>query len=233
MSPADPTPAAARAAVRPHRSRPAAAALVVLLAAAGLVAPAPASAAGSTPSAAPSSSVPPPDAPMPSGGSSAPVHVDPHAAGLRLKPGATLAAPKVLDIVTVVEDSSGDERRSDTSSAVTFDLEAEVLFSKDSAALGPDASSRIEAIADQVISQNAKLVRVFGFTDDLGTHAHGVVLSKQRAEAVYGALAKDLPDDGTIRFQVRGYAEQYPIADNSTETGRKQNRRVEISFPKS
>ncbi len=204
-----------------RRARLAAVASVVLLAAGGLVVPADAD------------STPPPDAPLPSAPASAPVHVDPHAAGLRLAPGATLAAPKVLDIVTVVEDSSGDERRSDTTAAVTFDLQSEVLFKKNSAALSADSSSRIESIADEIISQNAKVVRVFGFTDNLGTHAHGVVLSKQRAEAVYTALARDLPDDGTIQFQVRGYAEQYPIADNSTEAGRRQNRRVEITFPKS
>ncbi len=173
----------------------------------------------------------PPPAP-PSASAAPPVAVDPHADGLRLKPGMKLAAPKVLDIVSVVEDSDGDERRSDTTTAVTFDLQAEVLFAKDSAHLGPDAASRIEAIADEIIRQNAKLVRVSGFTDNLGSHAHGVVLSKQRAEAVYSALAKDLPDDGTIQYLVRGYAEDYPIADNSTEAGRRQNRRVEITFAK-
>lgn len=161
------------------------------------------------------------------------VAVDPHAAGLKLLPGATLAAPKVLDIVSVVEDSNGDERRSDTPAAVTFDLQSEVLFGMDSSALSPDSSARIQAIADEIIRQNAKTVRVFGFTDNLGTHAHGVQLSKQRAEAVYTALAKDLPDDGTMQFQVRGYAEEYPIADNSSDAGRRQNRRVEITFPKS
>jgi outer membrane protein OmpA-like peptidoglycan-associated protein len=193
----------------------------VLLAGGVLGTPEPANAAGT----------PPPDAPLP-GASSAPATVDPHAAGLRLAAGATLAPPKVLDIVSVVGDSNGTERRSDTPSAVTFDLQAEVLFKKDSAALSAEAGSRIEAIADEIIRQHATTVRVFGFTDDLGTHAHGVVLSKQRAEAVYTALAKDLPDDGTIQFQVRGYAEQYPIASNATESGREQNRRVEITFAK-
>ncbi|PWI43868.1 OmpA family protein [Streptomyces sp. ICBB 8177] len=170
--------------------------------------------------------------PAPSTASSPPVQVDPHAAGLRLKAGATLAAPEVLDIETVESDSAGDERVSDTPAAVTFDLQSEVMFTKDSATLSADADTRLRAIADEIAQQHATWVHVFGFTDDLGTHAHGVVLSKQRAEAVYTELAKDLPDDGSIQFDVRGYAEQYPIADNSSEAGRRQNRRVEITFPK-
>jgi outer membrane protein OmpA-like peptidoglycan-associated protein len=209
-----------------RRARLAAVASVVLLTA-GPAVPVPADAA----SAPPATGSTAPTAPLP-GPSSTPVTVDPHAKGLRLAAGATLAAPEVLDIVSVVGDSNGDERRSDTAAAVTFDLQAEVLFKKDSAKLSPDAGSRIEAIADEIIRQHATTVRVFGFTDNLGTHAHGVVLSKQRAEAVYSALTSDLPDNGAIMFEVRGYAEQYPIASNANETGRRQNRRVEISFAK-
>jgi outer membrane protein OmpA-like peptidoglycan-associated protein len=73
-------------------------------------------------------------------------------------------------------------------------------------------------------------VRVFGFTDNLGSSAHGDVLSKQRADAVHGVLVESL--GSTITFEIRGYGEQYPIADNSTEEGRKKNRRVEVSFPR-
>ncbi len=170
--------------------------------------------------------------PLPSGASAPPLQVDPHAPGLKLMPGATLAAPKVLDIKTVVEDSNGDERRSDTPADVTFSLQSEVLFDKDSSALGPDARSRVQAIADEITRQNARTVQVFGFTDNLGSHDHGVELSKQRAEAVYTVLAQDLTADGGIQFDVRGYAEDFPIADNSTEDGRRKNRRVEITFPK-
>ncbi|MFI1562619.1 OmpA family protein [Streptomyces sp. NPDC020490] len=163
---------------------------------------------------------------------SAPVKVDPNDPDLKLPEGATLAEPKVLDIKSVVEDESGDERREDTNSDVKFALQAEVLFGKDSAKLSADAKSRIAAIADEIKNQNATKIRVFGFTDNLGSSAHGDVLSRQRANAVQEVLDDELNDPG-ITFEVRGYGEQYPIADNSTEAGRKKNRRVEVSFPRS
>ncbi|MFR0357958.1 OmpA family protein [Streptomyces sediminimaris] len=162
---------------------------------------------------------------------SAPVKVDPNDPDLKLPEGATLAAPKVLDIKSVVEDQSGDERREDTNTDVTFALQAEVLFGKDSAKLGGEAKSRIATIADEIRSQKATKVRVFGFTDNLGSSAHGDVLSRQRANAVQDVLDQQL-NDPNITFEVRGYGEQYPIADNSTEAGRKKNRRVEVTFPR-
>ncbi|SNX63722.1 outer membrane protein OmpA-like peptidoglycan-associated protein [Streptomyces sp. TLI_55] len=163
---------------------------------------------------------------------SAPVKVDPNDPDLKLPEGATLAEPKVLDIKQVVEDEGGEERREDTNADVKFALQAEVLFSKDSAKLSDDSKARIAAIADEIKKQNATRIRVFGFTDNLGSSAHGDVLSRQRANAVQDVLDEELNDAG-ITYEVRGYGEQYPIADNSTETGRKKNRRVEVSFPRS
>ncbi|MBO1334668.1 OmpA family protein [Streptomyces sp. VRA16 Mangrove soil] len=175
-----------------------------------------------------------PSAPPGSTTTSAPPQVDANSPGLKLADGATLAPAKVLDIKSVVEDLSGDERRSDTNETVTFALQAEVLFPKDSAKLNPDARSRIQAIADEIKAQKAGTVRVFGFTDNLGSYAHGLVLSKKRAEAVHDELTAALgAAGGDVTFQVRGYSEDYPIADNGSEEGRKKNRRVEVSFPKS
>ncbi|MFJ8347189.1 OmpA family protein [Streptomyces sp. NPDC094153] len=162
---------------------------------------------------------------------SAPVKVDPSDPDLKLPEGATLAESKVLDIKSVVEEQGGEERREDTNTDVTFALQAEVLFAKDSAKLSSQAKSRIDTIAQEIKKQKPSQVRVFGFTDNLGTHAHGVVLSKQRANAVQDVLSQEL-NDANITFDVRGYAEQYPIADNSTEDGRKKNRRVEVTFPR-
>ncbi|PNG18152.1 OmpA family protein [Streptomyces cahuitamycinicus] len=162
----------------------------------------------------------------------APVEVDPNDPDLKIPDGGTLAEPKVLDIKQVVEDQSGDERREDTNADVKFALQAEVLFGKDSAKLGTEAKARISAIAEEIKTQNATKIRVFGFTDNLGSSAHGDVLSRKRADAVQNVLDQELTDSN-VTYEVRGYGEQYPIADNSSETGRKKNRRVEVSFPRS
>jgi outer membrane protein OmpA-like peptidoglycan-associated protein len=162
----------------------------------------------------------------------APVEVDANDPDLKLPEGATLAEPKVLDIKQVVEDQSGEERREDTNTDVKFALQAEVLFPKDSAKLTGEAKARIAEIAEEIEKQNATRIRVFGFTDNLGSSAHGDVLSRKRANAVQGVLESEL-DDSTITYEVRGYGEQYPISSNATEAGRKKNRRVEVSFPRS
>ncbi|SNS51519.1 OmpA family protein [Actinacidiphila glaucinigra] len=172
---------------------------------------------------------------------SAPVKVDADDADLQLPEGATLAPPKVLDIVSVTDASSsenasagdGEERHEESNSSVTYALQSDVLFGKDSAKLNAAATARLKAIAADIEAKGVtQPIRVFGFTDDLGSYEHGKVLSKKRADAVYKILAEELGSLGSSghSFQVRGYSEDYPIADNSTEAGRKQNRRVEITF---
>ncbi|WP_330173859.1 OmpA family protein [Streptomyces sp. NBC_01498] len=162
---------------------------------------------------------------------SPPPEVNGTSPGLKLRDGATLAPARVLPIISVVESEGGEERREDTSETVKFALQAEVLFGKDSAKLSSAANSRIAAIAAEIEKEGATKVRVFGFTDNLGSSAHGDVLSKQRAEAVHGVLEKELASAG-IQYEIRGYGEQFPIADNGNEEGRKKNRRVEVSFPR-
>ncbi|MFJ2957409.1 OmpA family protein [Streptomyces sp. NPDC087270] len=179
---------------------------------------------------------PPPTAGDPT--PSAPVQIDPKSPDLKLPEGATLAPPKVLDIVSVTDQGSvsasqPEERQETSNTTVTYALQAEVLFTKDSAKLSATATSRIQAIAGDINAQHVTSpIRVFGFTDNLGSSEHGDVLSKQRATAVYNVLAAQLATlgDPAHTFQVRGYGEQYPIADNSSESGRRENRRVEITF---
>ncbi|WP_340558409.1 OmpA family protein [Streptomyces sp. GSL17-111] len=161
----------------------------------------------------------------------APVKIDSKSPQLLMRDGATLAESRVIDIVQVVEDESGEERRADSNEKTTFTLQAEVLFGKDSAELNGQASSRIKDIADEIDEQGSTEVNVYGFTDNLGSYSHGVKLSQERAEAVHRELVTHL-DNAGITFNIRGYSEDYPVASNATEEGRTKNRRVEVSFPR-
>ncbi|MFF4220533.1 OmpA family protein [Streptomyces nondiastaticus] len=195
-----------------------AAALTTLLAVAAAPAAPPAAAQGRSGPGGPANTTPP-------------VKINSSDPDLKLRSGAKLAAGRVLDIKSVVETEGGDERREDTNVDVTFALQAEVLFDKDSSRLSREAGKRISAIAAEAKKQKAGTLRVFGFTDNLGSAEHGLALSKERAGAVQRQLAEEI-GSSSVAYQIRGYGEQFPIADNSTEEGRTKNRRVEVSFPR-
>ncbi|MGV9315059.1 OmpA family protein [Streptomyces sp. NPDC003691] len=173
-----------------------------------------------------------PGAPVPGAAGSAPEppKVDTDDPGLKMRDGATLAAPRVLDIVSIVETEGGEERREETTTSLTLALQAEVLFGRNSSVLGPQSAGRMAAIAAEIRRNRPGKVRIFGFTDNLGTYEHGMKLSKERADAVHRVLSSRLDNPNTT-YEVRGYSEDYPIADNATEEGRRKNRRVEITFP--
>ncbi|GAA0306553.1 OmpA family protein [Streptomyces polychromogenes] len=175
----------------------------------------------------PKPSVPPGTEPS----AAAPVPIDSKSPGLKIPQGGTLAPVKVLDIAEVVEDLGGEQRRQETNQNVMMALQSEVLFPENSAVFNAQAAARIQAIAQEINTQKATRIRVFGFTDDQGSYEHGQELSKQRADAVQAELAKTVTNPG-VTYDVRGYSEDYPIADNGTEEGRKKNRRVEITFPR-
>ena len=67
-----------------------------------------------------------------------------------------------------------------------------------------------------------------GHTDDVGSEISNLSLSQRRAEAVKRNLVKFGIEDK--RIIVKYYGESKPIADNATEEGRQQNRRVEMEI---
>ncbi|MFF8265011.1 OmpA family protein [Streptomyces virginiae] len=158
-----------------------------------------------------------------------PVPVDPHAEVLELEKGAQLAPPVVVDILSVSGDLSGDSGREESKEDIKLTLQSEVLFAKDSAELSGPAGARIAEVAKEIRENSPRKVTIRGFTDNLGTYDHGKTLSTERAEAVHELLAAQLGSSG-ITYDVAGKSEDDPVADNSTEEGRKKNRRVEISF---
>jgi len=76
-----------------------------------------------------------------------------------------------------------------------------------------------------LMGENPKMrVLLEGHTDDVGSDAANQKLSENRAKSVYDYLVKNGVD--AARLQYKGYGESKPIADNTTEEGRAQNRRT-------
>jgi outer membrane protein OmpA-like peptidoglycan-associated protein len=69
-------------------------------------------------------------------------------------------------------------------------------------------------------------LRITGHTDNIGTRQYNLDLSEHRAEAVADYLITR--DVARTRMFVQGAAYDSPLADNATEEGRAQNRRVEL-----
>ena len=102
------------------------------------------------------------------------------------------------------------------------------LFEFGKANLTPEGKEKIKEYRDQAKEElsRAETVRITGYTDNVGEADFNTTLSQQRAEAVRDSLISLGAD--AKKFQVSGAGEAKPIADNSTEEGRAQNRRVEI-----
>jgi outer membrane protein OmpA-like peptidoglycan-associated protein/tetratricopeptide (TPR) repeat protein len=77
------------------------------------------------------------------------------------------------------------------------------------------------------LNKNPKVkVEISGHTDNVGTKLHNQQLSESRAKAVYNHLVESGIDKSRLTY--KGYADAKPIAVNTTEAGRAQNRRTEF-----
>ncbi len=141
----------------------------------------------------------------------------------------------VLDLSTTVESLDGTEAETSTPSKRTVILTSDVLFAEDSYALAARARQRLREIAREIaVSGAAGTVHVEGHTDDQGSAAYGLVLSRRRADAVRDVLAP-LLKDRAVTIAAAGYGEARPRVPNivggqPSPANRAQNRRVEISF---
>jgi OOP family OmpA-OmpF porin len=101
-----------------------------------------------------------------------------------------------------------------------------VTFDNDQATLRPDAIAILDRAAFTLQQWGNVKVEVAGHTDSWSDDAHNLSLSQRRAETVRAYLvSRGVAAD---RLSARGYGESRPIADNATEIGRAQNRRVEL-----
>jgi OmpA-OmpF porin, OOP family len=101
-----------------------------------------------------------------------------------------------------------------------------IAFDTDSAMLTAESSAQLDNVATILRAYPRAHVAIVGHTDSVGDEAANVVLSRTRANTVAAKLTANGVQPQ--RVHAEGYGSQKPIADNATEAGRAQNRRVEM-----
>ena len=112
-------------------------------------------------------------------------------------------------------------------SALQLSFDASVLFDFNRAELKPAAQARLSEAAARVAAYTNAAVTVEGHTDNVGTDAYNTRLSLARATAVRAFLLTR-PELQGRSIAVEGFGASRPVAPNTTDAGRQQNRRVEI-----
>jgi len=144
------------------------------------------------------------------------------------------AAVAVLQETTIVKD---DVVLAAKQEVVAEQFIQNLQFEFNSADLTAADKGELDAVNTQIeafrplLRQNVAHMNVIGHTDSTGPEAYNQKLSERRAQAVaeYFASEAQVPRE-TMRVSGKGEIE--PIADNSTEAGRDQNRRVVIEIIK-
>ena len=101
-----------------------------------------------------------------------------------------------------------------------------IVFDTDKATLKPDAQMGLAKLSGILLVFHRANVAIGGYTDSTGSADYNEKLSQQRAEAVRALLLEEGVAEERVTAQ--GFGAASPVADNSTEAGRAENRRVEL-----
>jgi outer membrane protein OmpA-like peptidoglycan-associated protein len=109
---------------------------------------------------------------------------------------------------------------------ITFD--SGLLFDVDKADIQTTTKANLDELAQTLKKYDDTNILVEGHTDATGEDSYNKKLSDKRAESVENYLVTNGVSDN--RITTKGYGETQPVADNNTDSGRQQNRRVEVAI---
>jgi outer membrane protein OmpA-like peptidoglycan-associated protein len=136
-------------------------------------------------------------------------------------------------VMTIVETAemkqkiefSADEMAEQLAASGTITLHG-ILFDTAKTEIKPESNPVLDEVASLLKKDTSLRLKIGGHTDNIGAKAANLTLSKGRAAAVKAALvSRGVAAD---RLAVEGFGDTKPVANNGTEEGRSQNRRVEL-----
>lgn len=124
---------------------------------------------------------------------------------------------------------SGQVKVTEGAFGVSVEINASLLFEAGEAALGAEAVSALEAVA-QVLAPAAFPITVEGHTDNVPISTFRFPSNWELSAVRASTVARLFIDEGVgpDRLTAAGYADQRPVAGNDSEEGRSRNRRVTV-----
>jgi NitT/TauT family transport system substrate-binding protein len=104
----------------------------------------------------------------------------------------------------------------------------QIQFTPGSDQIMPGSYLLLDKLGETMTSFGNTVLRVEGNTDSTGSASGNVSLSDRRAQSVRNYIVQNFPNIPPSRFQTIGRGSANPIAENTTEAGRQQNRRTDI-----
>lgn len=101
-----------------------------------------------------------------------------------------------------------------------------ISFETGAATLRPESREQLQNLATILAAYPRVTLEIAGYTDNTGDAANNLRLSQERADAVKREL--EVLGISPVRVIANGYGQDNPIADNSTQEGRAQNRRIAL-----
>ena len=111
---------------------------------------------------------------------------------------------------------------------IYLNMPSDITFAVNQSDIQPGFYETLNSVSIVLKEFDKTTVSVYGHADATGSDSYNQSLSERRALSVANYLAGQGVDG--VRLQAVGYGESNPIADNSTESGRAANRRVEIKI---
>ena len=107
-------------------------------------------------------------------------------------------------------------------------IDKDILFEFDKSLVKRESFAELESIINILNSRPEMKISLKGHTDSQGSDTYNEKLSKNRVAAVREFLISNGIENNRILIEALG--EKVPVAENSSEAGRKKNRRVEVRF---
>ena len=104
----------------------------------------------------------------------------------------------------------------------------QIQFTPGSDEIMPGSYLLLDKLGETMTSFGSTILRIEGNTDSTGSATGNLTLSERRAQSVKNYIVKNFPNIPPTRFQTIGRGSANPIAENTTEAGRQQNRRTDI-----